>query len=495
LKNNFKEKEMKNKIFGLATAIALSMIAAGGGELWAQADAGLGTRLDGWQSPQSTATQGRIRSAADDFIRPDSYTSARIGNWFGVASFGTGTTATTQANLGYAKTLEKVYIAAYYGGTFWANLEQFNYTEQNVTWPGGDKTVPVYNDLTINSNPNNRIAVLIGVADMGFRFSYYTNHQSFNKKDISGPANTYYSSYQTDVGIIDPQLAWSMTKNLTENGIKPYVSVDLLFNRNYTKYETATTGSSAGEQVITSANYVEPFVQLGLGGYTFYTKEAFRLSADLEYSLRLRTYNNEYSYLDGTAYKTEKIKGLNATGLTENSYVVNWFRPSLSGQWGSGPLALRFKLDLNTTITSEGITNVELDVNHKLQKDGDDRKTTTFAFNPDFRLAMQWRIVPKLALNAGGRINVAAWQVETAKGSNYTDDKEDNNSSYKIVSNIYGATARALTAGVTFNPTDNLAFEASIGASSGLTGNDVNVFSTANDGLFHFGNILVGLKF
>ena len=480
------------KIFGLTTAIALSMIVAGG--LWAQ-----GMALGDWESPQSAATQGRIRSAADDFIRPDSYTSARIADWFTMASFRTTLsdgTATNAASLGYAKTLEKVYIGAYYGGTFWANLERFNYTERNETgWPGGAKTIRVYDDLTISSNPNNRIALLLGVADMGFRLSFYSTHQSFSKKDIEGPGPVYYTSYKTDVGLISPQLAWSMAKNLTENGIKPYATVDLNFTRNYTKVEEA--GSDAGEHVLTSANRVEPIFQVGLGGYTFYTKEAFRLSADLEYRLTFRAWDNELSYTgaDGK-YKTIKVKGLynSDTDITEQTYVNNWIRPSLSGQWSGGPLALRFRLDLVTQIRGEKSSELERD-GDKLVKDGNDQRTTTFTLNPDFRLALQWRFIPKLALNAGGRINVQAWQVATTKGSTYTSDKEDNDSSYKAVTKTYGDTARSLTAGVTFNPTDNLTFEAAIGNSGGLTDNRVKVFSVGDDGLLNFGNILISLKF
>jgi hypothetical protein len=497
LKGNFKEKNMKIKILGLTTAIALSMIAAGEGALWAQ-----GMALGGWESPQSVATLGRIRSAADDFITPDSYTSARIGNWFGVASFQSGSTA----HLGYAKQLKKAYIGVYYGGTFWAGLEKFDYTEGNVSdWPGGAKTVPVYNDLTINGTPNNRIALLIGVADMGFRLSYYTTHQSFNKKDIGyydGTNEIAYKSYKTDVGLMSPQLAWSMTKNLAgDKGIKPYVTVDLNFNRNYVKVEEATTDAGPGEHVVTSANWVEPIFQVGLGGFNLYSKDAFRLSADLEYRLTLRAWNNELSYTgDDGKYKTIKVKGLYSsdTAITEQSYVNNWIRPSLSAQWGSGPLALRLRLDLVTQIRSEGKSELERD-DDKLVKNGDDLKTTTFSLNPDFRLALQWRFIPKLALNAGGRINVNAWQVATTKGSIYTDDKEDDDASYKDVKKTFGNTTNQLFLGTTFNPTDNLAFEAVIGATASNAGvdssNRINVFSTSGNGLFDFGSILVSLKF
>ena len=63
-------------------ALLLLLIAAAGG-LWAQ-------NLPGsiFSSPQSDASQGRMRSNADDFIRPDAYTNVKFDKWFGMTSYG-----------------------------------------------------------------------------------------------------------------------------------------------------------------------------------------------------------------------------------------------------------------------------------------------------------------------------------------------------------------------------------------------------------------------
>jgi hypothetical protein len=474
------------------------MIVTGGGALWAQ-----GMGISGWSSPQSTATQGRIRSAADDFIRPDSYTSARVNDWFAMTSFA----STSAVSLGYAKKLEKAYIGAYYGGTFWANLEKFDYAEvEKFPWPpnGDEKTTQIYTDLTIDPpTPNNRLALLIGIADMGFRLSFYSTHQSFSKKDIvSGDITDpttlgLYTSYKTDYGVVAPQLAWSMTKNLLENGVKPYVTLDLNFQRDYLEYETA--GSDAGALIGRSRNIVQPVFQAGLGGYTFYTKEAFRLSADFEYRLTANVYDNEYSYLDGGKYKTGKIKGLYTAGgaYTESSDVTHLIMPYLAAQWGDGPVALRGRLQLPVTYRITGKTEMDLNSDYKLIKDGTDESTTIFGFNPSIQLALQWRPITKLAINAGGLINLSTIGNVTTNSSSYTNDKEDEDSSYKTVAKtIPASVSNQLTLGVTFNPTEYLFFEAVCGGTNAqLTGNKINVFSTTGDGLFYFGSILVGLKF
>ena len=73
---------------------------------------------------------------------------------------------------------------------------------------------------------------------MGFRLTYRTNYQSFNESNIVSN-NQLYKSYQAENGYITPQLAWAMAKNLTKNGIRPYVTLDLAFNRDYVKTVTA----------------------------------------------------------------------------------------------------------------------------------------------------------------------------------------------------------------------------------------------------------------
>ena len=480
---------MKNKIFGL-TLLLLLMAAAGG--LWAQ-----GMNVSGWASPQSMATQGRIRSAADDFIRPDSYTSARIENLFAVASF----QSTTTAHLGFAKKLNKAYLGVYYGGTFWANVTSFPYTEgEDPNWPGGKKTVPTYASLDFDTSlPSNRVAVLLGVEDMGFRLSYYTTHESVNKKDLI-VGTTQYSSYKADTGVISPQIAWSMTKNLAgDNGIKPYVTVDLNFNRDYQEAEAAVSGSSPGVEIDHSNNSFQPVLQVGLGGFTFYTKEAFRLSADFEYRLTPTIYSNKYTYMDGTTYKTDTVKGLNtSSGFTENSSLSNLIMPYLAAQWGGGPVALRARLQLPVTITNTKVAVVSPNADHKLEKNGQSTNTTLFGFNPSLQLALQWRPVTKLAINAGGLIGLGTLSRTTVESSTYLADKEQGTSSERVTPS-YGATSTTLFLGATFNPTDNLAFEAVVGGTTGTVGvstnNRLNVFDTSGNGMFNFGSILVSLKF
>ena len=475
---------------------------------------------DGWQSPQSEATQGRIRSAADDFIRPDSYVSAGVNDWFAMTSF----QSTARVNLGYAKKLEKLFLGVYYGGSFWNNLAGKDYTLTTGTWLGKENSTvkgyapPLPTPPTAAANfPNNNIAVLIGVADMGFRLSYSTTLWTFEDEEFASGA-TSYVSYLRQSGDMSPQLAWSMTKNIIERGIKPYATFTLTFHKDYTEEEvymatSPTTYAGGGSQTTNSQNYLAPRVNLGLGGFTLTQIEAFRLTADLDYVFTLRSYSNEYSVLVTTGtnpvYKTHPIAGLYTgnliTGLSENSYSQHTFIPSLAGSWNGEKLRLRFKTNLNMSTTSEetiamGVNNSSTD-GSVLWKNGNTTNTSTFLFNPDLRLAAQWQIVPSFALNVGGRITVSAIESQTVETSVYVNNAETVTARSTAVTKRFGsggavpATGNQLTLGVTFNPTDNVTFEAASGVSNAAS-NDVSVFQpTDSKGLFYFYNLLLSLKF
>jgi hypothetical protein len=225
-------------------------------------------------SPQSTATSGRLRSTADNFIRADAYVDVKFNKFFAVTSY---QTAPGTAYLGYAAKAGDIYIGTYYGGTFWANIPNFTYTEITVDYldtvdKSGVKSYASLPGLG-TASPNNTLSLLIGVANMGFRASVYTNKKSFSDSNFAvipagGPAE-YYKSYETENGVVTPQIVWSMTKNLTDNGIKPYFALDFAFTKDYTKeskYDN-TSGSWVAEEVVTqSDNDTVTRIRAGLGG-------------------------------------------------------------------------------------------------------------------------------------------------------------------------------------------------------------------------------------
>jgi len=453
----------------------------------------------GFVSPQNSATQGRIRSAADDFIRPDAYTGVTFENWYGMVSFAN----TGIATLGYAAKAGGLYIGAFYSGSFWANITTPAYTEQTVSFAGADKQVPVYGavDLAADGNPSNQIAVLIGVADMGFRLSFRTTYEFFKTDGDSLIAAVPYKSYETENGLISPQIAWSMTKNLIDIGIKPWVTFDLGFNRAYSKtaeYSNTAGGWTASEMIGSSQNYIAPEFNIGLGGITLANKNGWRTSVDMEYRLQIRAYDNDYNYTDSDG--VNQIKTFNGTYnagvLNERSYNGHRIRPSISTQWNGEKLRLRARLDLNLIFSGEENNPMALksDNSGALINSGRSAKISVFEFNPDLALAAQWQVTSSFFLNIGGRITLAALRNTTTEGNEYNaTGAEIANSSYKTVNSVFGGTSNQFTLGVTLNATDNLGFEANTGVSN-TASNSLNVFDTT-DGVFVFGSVLVSLKF
>ena len=448
-----------------------------------------GMGMSGWASPQSAATQGRLRSPADDFIRPDSYQSARVENWFAMTSFASG----SSVHLGYAKKLDNMYISAYYGGSFWTGINKFTYTETNVEWVNGLRnTVPVYASLPeFTSTPNNRFAVLVGIADMGFRLTLYSTYRSFKDNDIIAD-DIPFKNYEIKSGTVAPQIAWSLTKNLLDNGVRPWATLDLNFVNDYSKQEVYTGGTTNGATIENSQNYFEPVFSAGLGGYTIFNQSGFRVSADISYTLTLRSFNNDYDYWNGSSNNVSKIKGLNDDGnLSENKYSRNEFSPSVSGSWGVGNVAFRVLFEMPLTITSEESTEMTpRDTSGSLVRDGGYEKRSTVGFAPNLRLAAQWRLHPRLALNTGGRINISSMNRTVTNGKTYNQGNEVPFSSTRRVAVSYGSTSNQLSAGVTFNATDNMTFEAGCGI-----GNNNNISVFASDGIFSFASLLLSLKF
>ena len=104
---------MYKKIIGLA----LALLSAAALNLWAQL-----VDLPGgsFSSPQGATTQGRIRSMADDMLRPDAYRNVKYDKWYGIVSFSNLFDA--KAMLGVAHNIGNIYFASFYRGSFWENL-------------------------------------------------------------------------------------------------------------------------------------------------------------------------------------------------------------------------------------------------------------------------------------------------------------------------------------------------------------------------------------
>jgi len=456
-----------------------------------------------WTSPQSTSTQGRFRSDADNFIRPDSFNTVKFEKWFGMMSFAD----TGRAMVGYASKIggneegaDSTFLGIFYNGSLWANAPALTYNTGYGTFKGSNSSdVKTYTTLPGlgTTRPYNHIAALIGLADMGFRLSILSTFEIFKDEDfISGGAQ--YKSYETGAGAITPQIAWSLTQNVTDKGVKPWATLDIGFVKDYTKSQVyAQEGANwvdGNETVTNSQNYTNILLNLGLGGITIAEKDGWKTSFDFEYRLGLPLYSNEYSSQSSAAatYSISKIKGRNTNGALDEYTASNHrLRPILLTQWSGEKLALKARIDFNVNIEASESTPKAM-YDYSLTTVGNTVKRTFLGFTPDIQLGMQWKLHPKLSLNAGGRIYFNAMSRTKTTGDLYgaNGDKVDN-SSYETITTAYGAATNTFAIGATFDSGDNVFFEATTGA----TGENISVFGSGTGGLFQFYNLLVGFRF
>jgi len=477
-------------------------------------------------SPQKRSTAGRFAGAADDFISPRGYSSLNLDRWFGVFSFmedrATGPRTdfnnTEMAQLGFAARFGGLYAAAYYGGNAWKALGEtssgniYNFTEQQVNFFSANRSMRVYDSEPLLETARdyriyNEAALLIGFLDMGFRLAYVTNYQTFKLNEdfgVNAGAGTmdFYKNYRTDFGRINPEIAWGMARDLIPDlGIKPELKVDLNFVQNYLQTERyVSSGVTNGKRVVRSENYLDLGISAALGGFTLYKADTLKLSADLEYTVRLLMYDNEYSYLNASGnYETGRFKGQsrNNGNLEDDRENAHTLIPSLSVSWAGDRLVLASRLGLDMLITGRYDSTLKLKTGSydgTLLKDGPEDKTSAFKFNPVLELGMRWEIVSgKLFLNAGGVLGLGGLSFTKIQRKAYIQDIEDASRASTDINNSFSSASTGLRLGVTLNPTTNLGFHVLCGINTGA--NAINVFDITRSGLLSFANVLATVQF
>ena len=559
-------------------ALIVFLILAVAGGLFAQAGTLGGAPQGEVNSPSHYATFGRLGAPGwDDIISVTTYSGVPIKNFYGAfgfsrqASSGTAINSTTGTNgyFGYAQKIGKAYLGVYYGGNLFTGYYKPHYTEMSAeggvpfasldpantsVWTdtaGSFKKFKVFNeDIELDSHSNdNRVAVLIGIANMGFKVSYASTHTSYKEDDVAintfGAAadwdldpntpNTseikstmFLKSLETAHGWIAPEFHWGFVKALTDNGLKPNVKVVLGWARNYAKgeeYTGSATVASRGEQIFWSQNFFQPSFNLDTENYNFWkSASGFSVGERFDYTLTLRSYNNDYSYLDRTIntaakYETDSIKGfvgMDANGNTtynEYSYNSHLLRLRTNAAFDEGPLSLRARLYTPITLTNQsitefsegtyvapGTTSTSFQKSGKLAKDAE-TSMFTFEFAPYVELAARYKAFNnKLTISMGGKFSMGGIKWTTTETDYYATPAGaiDPDSRSKVANtseteykNEWGNWASELRAGFMFYLTDKFAVDLATGIYNGK----VSVFEGGSGGLFNFGQVMAHLYF
>jgi len=483
-------------------------------------------------SPQRNGTAGRFGSEADDFMSVRNYVNLNFDKWFSAVSFFENRSipdllgvwssfgGTDMAQLGFAVKLSDVYIGAYYGGNAYRsigkigsindkNVTIYQYTEMEMPFFGNPAVMRVYDrePQFVTGEREiiyNEFALLLGIADMGFRLSLAGNYQIFSLDNFalnqSGNVS-YYKSWQQELGKVNPELAWAFTKELLPGrGIKPEVKIDLIFNQDNLRDELYTAaGETNGVRVRKAQNHFNLGLFAGLGGFTIQQTGNFKWGFDFEYGANIYFFNNEYSYTDANGKnQIKKIKGeLQNNGLlVEKSRNRHLITPSLNASWSgeriklSGRFGFPVELD-NLTETESALKSG--DTSGAYVKHGTDKTTDTVVLAPALDLGLQWAVIPeKLFLNTGGAVTFGSVRMITVDQTLYSQGEVIPGAS--VATNTAFANAETqLRFGVTFNPIKHVGLQFTCGVNTG--NNSINVFGTGSTGLFSFANVLATVKF
>lgn len=457
-----------------------------------------------FSSPQKQATATEIWSDADLFLSTRGYAGVDFDKFFSFISFQnrdlsfSGETGMMQ--LGFATRFGDLYTALYYGGNTLA-LPLNTYTEKDGKRYYGSAPPLFRRSGTTEKVPHNEGALLIGVADMGFRLAFASEYNSNNLKDIV-VGTQQFNSYQEEYGHLNPQIAWGMTKELIPDmGLKPHVYVDLDFMRDYKK----TDEINFGDAVDHSNNDFTLGITAVTGSLALVKINNFEFGVDLWYTLNLKLFNNEYSAPDGTVvpYKAN-TKGYNESGkwvdlgYYRTDYAENYLTPYLYASWSGDRIELSGELELELGVTSEKGSEF-IEGPSALIKDGASFKSTTFAFTPTFYLGMQYAIVrEKLFLNVGSKIKILSLSSEGKSIDTYNNDNQVGDTKNEYTNNFTGASTE-LKVGLTYNITRNVGFQAMCGVGIN-TNNMASMFGTGNtvgntDGLAVFSQLMATVKF
>ena len=440
-------------------------------------------------SPQRLGTADQFWSDADLFLSPNSYSDVEFDLFFSALSFSGEFSARRDqmAQLGFATRLGGLYLALYYGGNGMAQYEHTYDINDD-----GNRVYRAMNNLIPRlaggaPEPHNEGAVLIGIADMGFRLSFVSTVFSRSVKDFY-VIDDHYESFLHEKGSINPEIAWGMTRNLLPNGIRPHVYLDLDFYRDNYRFDD---GSGVEIQAGSSKNHFSLGLTAAAGCYTLFEQNDFEFGADLWYIGNFASFNNEYTPQPGTivAFKGKDVDDYYLTGYSDHTLI-----PYLYTTWSGGKLSLSAELGLGLGLAFEKGSQFDLGGNTPVI-DGVDFSSTTFSFFPSLDLGMQWAIVSdKFFLNVGTSINFFDISLSTSTVDFYDDGTKEGDT-IKAIDNMFGGASTRLLLGVTFNPTVNLGFQAMCGVDNSNWTNSINVFNTTTNGLAVFSRIMATLKF
>ena len=478
-------------------------------------DRGMPTGFVG--APGAWSSRGLWSPQWHNIMAPAWHSGVNFENWTGFASFGEG----SRFAMAYATRIGDMYLAAYLGGTGFGQFRPRGFTEEHSNNWGPTDAYRTFRNFDFHDPRehfnDNRVAILLGVAGMGFRLSYATTASSFRVSDaivdlddlgLAGmlpPAATTTTVYVEEAnmvfGVRQLELGWGMSSNLLDIGVRPSAFVRLNFARNFSEANAFNwaTGNTIGNVIAWSHNYVQPEIELQSGWVNFFTRDSgWTLRADLTYILGFRLFNNDFSEVDysdpaNVTTTTRSLSGGTVGFGGDEAYERSWMRhditPRIQLLWTGERVALSTRLVLQNTITSEQTNPREWDdsANRWTNYDVDEVSTLTYSFLPRLEFGARWFAIPdRLTLLVGGQFEFG----DITRTSTTTTEFDSHGNAVvrgetTAVEVAFEDANTTFRAGFTFHFNENFALDARTNVN--LT---PNIFGSGAGNLFTFAHIM-----
>jgi hypothetical protein len=409
-----------------------------------------------------------------------------------------------------------LYLGISYGGTIFNQRDINGYTEAEGAWNTATKTFKTYAAPSFAATgPDHNIGILIGVAEMGFKFTIGTTYQIFEVNEdaqIGGTATERYKSYKAEYGDVNPAIRWGMAKDLTSKGIRPSVEVSLGFHTDQLAYEQyGTYGTSyttpgvftSGSTNGATNNYSNFGLHLWLGGLNLVsTDSGFNFSFDFEYAVSSDTYGENqkswYYLAPGATVPTvmtfkDTVRFTTGTTFdTDIKAASHNIEPSLKATWSSEKIGVGAQLHLPIGISSDEHTansGTFTGASNTVTKGAKVVKTDVI-FKPRLNLGGQVKVVPNKF-----NVNLGATLALSTVGETKTETTSDTGKTTTVVAPATTASSSAFSVGATLFFTENVALDAKTGVDNRTNTNGFNFFGTGAGSITFFNSFYLQVRF
>lgn len=380
-----------------------------------------------------TATAETLRDDADNFMNVRYYNDVDFSNFFAWTDL-----SLDEANLGFAKKFDALYLGAYYKGDLWDGSSDKTTTE-NTT------------NVTKNITGEHTFDLLFGFSGMAFKLDTYFNLDN-TKTSYVDTENEYESESKTNNSTYTFGLTWGGLSVPAGNAnLRPWAEIAFEINDATVYSEVKTGDTTVVTTDKTNTNNLNTLSVTLASDAEWGSKDAFFSVAGLAYTLETAIGAN------GVVYEVTDGENTSTVTRYDFKYALNTFSPYYRFEYKvSDNLKLggRVGASLNIKTGCPGDTYID---ENKPEDTPRFVKTTTTEIDPNLGLGMQYKLKPNFAMNLGLEASLPSFDsIKTV--TPVGEDSESKN----VVSDVNSSFSSNLYTGFVWDINENCALDASM---------------------------------